>query len=353
MDRNNLKFTASANPEAEALLRKALEGIRSDIAAHNLRGLAGVYLGGGYGRGEGGVFCKNGTVRLYNDLDFFPVGTGLGKTDKAHIDSALREVSRKWHAELGIDVDFGPVKNSSELKRSARTLMFQELRHGFVTICGSDDALAGAVPVLAPEQLPLMEAVRLMLNRGMGLLFAGEKLASHSGDTGFILRNWNKCILGCGDAFLIADKGYLWHVEERRERLLELARTGVFPRRTAELYAQAVAFKTAPHDRMPADPAAHWCELRELWNSTLLRLTGAHSPGELRRALHTLAQREDACGWKQLLRWILRTRTLEPAPMFRDDPLVCVIAELHDALNSAPLYPPCPKRLYHAWQNFN
>lgn len=223
MDRNNLKFTASANPEAEALLRKALEGIRSDIAALNLRGLAGVYLGGGYGRGEGGVFCKNGTVRLYNDLDFFPVGTGLGKTDKAHIDSALREVSRKWHAELGIDVDFGPVKNSSELKRSARTLMFQELRHGFVTICGSDDALTGAVPVLAPEQLPLMEAVRLMLNRGMGLLFAGEKLASHSGDTGFILRNWNKCILGCGDAFLIADKGYLWHVEERRERLLELA----------------------------------------------------------------------------------------------------------------------------------
>lgn len=353
MNRNNLQFTASANPEAEALLRKALVGIRDDVSPLSLHGLAGLYLGGGYGRGEGGVFCKDGTARLYNDLDFFPVGTGLGKAGKARIDSALREVSRKWHAELGIDVDFGPVKNSSELKHSARTLMFQELRHGFVTICGSDDALTSAVPALAPEQLPLMEAVRLMLNRGMGLLFAGEKLDSHSGDTGFILRNWNKCILGCGDAFLIAQKNYLWHVEERRKRLLELARTGVFPQRAAELYAQAVAFKTAPHDRMPSDPSAHWSELRGLWNDTLFRIAGISSSGELRRALHALALREGAYGWKHFLRWILRTRTLEPAPMFRNDPLVCVLAELYDVLNSAPLHPPRTERLYRAWQHFN
>ena len=90
MDRNNLKFTASANPEAEALLRKALEGIRSDIAAHNLRGLAGVYLGGGYGRGEGGVFCKNGTVRLYNDLDFLSEPDLAGQTKRISIPPSAR-----------------------------------------------------------------------------------------------------------------------------------------------------------------------------------------------------------------------------------------------------------------------
>ena len=60
-ERKTFHYTGIGDPAAEELLNRALPRIGRDIAALHLNGVAGVYLGGGYGRGEGGVFKSTST----------------------------------------------------------------------------------------------------------------------------------------------------------------------------------------------------------------------------------------------------------------------------------------------------
>ena len=217
------RFTGTGNAEAEGILTRALPEISGDISRAVPHGIAGVYLGGGYGRGEGGVFVKaDSHAALYNDLDFFVFTNELVPSQRRAVNAALEKVSRKWTERLGIDVDFSPAKNVGALAQVENTLMFQELRNGYVYILGDPALPLRAIAELSPDRLPLSEALRLMLNRGMGLMFAGEKLAEKSVDTNFILRNFNKCALGCGDALLISRGLYRWKISERAERLANM-----------------------------------------------------------------------------------------------------------------------------------
>lgn len=348
--RKTFHYTGTGDPAAEEQLSRAVPGIGADIAASRLKGLAGVYLGGGYGRGEGGVFrCADGQARLYNDLDFFVVADGCGFPARKRIDKALRAVSEKWSARLGIEVDFGPVKKRSELKKVAHTLMFQELRHGYITVCGDAGLLETELPDLNPETLPVLEALRLMLNRGMGLLLAREALAEQTPETGFILRNLNKCVLGCGDALLISCGKYAWSVHDR-EWILSGQRD--LPESLERLYPEAVRFKLEPSADLPENPVDCWNRLRLLWRAVLCRILGVENGiPDIRPALHELCRRERACSWKNVLRIWAKTRRLEISAEIADDPRVQVLAELYDALNCAAPVLSC--RLRRAWQVFN
>ena len=348
--RKTFRYTGIGEPAAEELLNRAIPHIGRDIAALHLSGLAGVYLGGGYGRGEGGVFRgTDGRVRLYNDLDFFVVADHCGFPAKKRIDNALKAVSEEWSAQLEIEVDFGPVKNRSELKKVAHTLMFQELRHGHVTVCGDAGLLKMELPDLNPALLSLPEALRLMLNRGMGLLLAREALAKPSADTGFILRNLNKCVLGCGDALLISRGKYAWSIHDRTRIL---SGQNELPESLDRLYREAVRFKLEPSAELPANPAADWLRLRTLWNEVLCRILAleAGTP-DIRPALHRLCRQEKACSWKNVLRVWVKTRRLEISSMSTDDPRMRALAELYDALNCA--VPVLSGRLRRTWQFFN
>ncbi len=121
-------------PEADRLVDDALCAIGAEIDALHVPRLLGVVLGGGYARGEGGVSFglmvpsshgpmvepsdhttirpyDHPTIRLSNDLDFYVVAEdGSSGADLAAIAAALRPVSEKWTARLGVDVDFSPPK---------------------------------------------------------------------------------------------------------------------------------------------------------------------------------------------------------------------------------------------------
>ena len=66
-------FTASGDLQAEELLSGVLAQIAETLKESNLA----VYLGGSYGRGEGGVRLDRENGILYNDLDFFVFGGGF------------------------------------------------------------------------------------------------------------------------------------------------------------------------------------------------------------------------------------------------------------------------------------
>ena len=305
-------------PAADRLVDDAIRAIGAEIDALAIPRLLGVVLGGGYARGEGGVVDAEGaTPRLSNDLDFYVVAEDAASpADLAAIAAALCPVSEKWTARLGVDVDFSPPKTPWRIRHDEERLMIQELVHGYCDVSGKPGAeLFRDVARRDPSALPAMEAVRLLVNRGAGLLLAAEVGA----ESGFVARNINKAILGCGDARLIARGGYRWRAEERAEALGD------------PLYSAAVAWKFRPRP----EPVCDWEKARDIW---LAAVAAGGEPALRARSL------------RSALRWIARRRTLGAPRTLGMDPLVRILDEMVPAVRDRAPFPPSLRR---DWEIFN
>ena len=347
-----LSYTGIPSPEVEKLLDEALPRLAADIGSLPLPKLAGVVLGGGYGRGEGGVLRTAEGDKLYNDLDFFVFADGAGKDELAKIDHALPKLAEPWEKRLGVAVDFGPAKNLSALKNVAHTLMFQELRHGWRPVWGDVD-LDALLPELPPEKLPFTEAVRLLLNRGMGLLLAGNEL-KRNGDADFIMRNIHKAVLGGGDALLIASGNYRWHGAERVKAFREYAIANGMPPEFAESYAASYDYKLEPVPRLPVSPWTSWRQCRRFYLEAAGRVAGCHAPAApdaLAAGLHRGARAERSV--KNLLRWLRHRGGPRPLCAAFDAPVVTVAGMLCKLLAESEDCPACPERLDRLWHKFN
>ncbi len=182
--------------------------------------LAALVLGGGYGRGEGGVLVDdNGEMSLYNDFDFFVITNDIGRLQQRRINRALRNLSPELSKLAEIDVDFSPVKNISDLKKSAFTMMWQELKYGHVVIYGQQNILE-QLPAFDLNYMPSEELAKLMLNRGTGLLLARQRMAKSdldAEDVDFIVRNIWKAVMACGDSYLAIHHTYSYSYKQRSE----------------------------------------------------------------------------------------------------------------------------------------
>ena len=311
------RHVAGENPAVDRLVDEACAEIGREIDALCVPGLAGVVLGGGYGRGEGGVKeklegivrvgegndsalqLKSPTPTLSNDLDFFAIAEeGAPEAQAlATIGAVLKPVSEKWTAKLGVDVDF-TVKTPWRLKHDEERIMVQELVRGFFDVAGKrgEEMFAGIVKIDAAK-LPWMEAARLLMNRGMGLLFSFEPHRTRD----FVARNINKCILGVGDAFLVSRGLYRWRAEERAAALAEQGDSG--------LYARAVEWKFRPRE----EPVCDWETARETWEAGRKEVVFAVDDDGCRRTLRNAA------------RWLVRRRRVGELRTFALDPVVRVL----------------------------
>ena len=98
-------YTKTPSPELEAVLDNARREIGAEIDARRLPKLTAVVLGGGYGRGEGGVCRTAQGDRLYNDLDLFVFSDGASRNDCRRISRELTEIAERWTPRLGVAVD--------------------------------------------------------------------------------------------------------------------------------------------------------------------------------------------------------------------------------------------------------
>lgn len=276
-------YTGVRDPALEALFAQTLPQLAEDVRALNNRRLTGLWLGGGYGRGEGGAFYAEGQPpRPYNDIDLFVFTEDMDEDQKDDLEKSLKPIAEKYSAAFGASVDFCRPRNPPDYKKDEDRLMIQELKRGHVALLGGD-GLLDHVRLLEAEELPRMEAMRLLMNRGMGLVFAAQKYHSLNvpENRTFFIRNLNKAILGAGDAQLLAAGRYAWTLAERVARLNDPD------------YEAAAAFKLRPSDVLAAPPAALWRRTRDYWRSTV-RLVGFTE----RRSI------------RQMMRWIVRRRTL-------------------------------------------
>ena len=211
--------------------------------------LEAIVLGGGYGRGEGGVLKTAAGDQPYNDLEFYVFVRGNRLVNERNYRGALEALGEKLSPAAGLHVEF-KVDSIMRLERSPVSMFSYDLVSGHRTIAGDEKIFSGCEHHKEAKQIPLHEATRLLFNRCSGLLFAKnylrEKLDGERAD--FVGRNLAKAQLALGDVLLAALGQYHWSVRERAQRVknLNAPELPLSARKLQEHHTAGAEFKLHP-----------------------------------------------------------------------------------------------------------
>lgn len=268
-----MRFTVDGSDELEQHLARTCEkiaaGVRGLIPGRRLQA---VLLGGGYGRGEGGVLRTPSGDRPYNDLEFYVCLRGNRHVNERRFGRALHVLGEILTPQAGAEVEF-KITSLRELRQGAISMFSYDLMLGHRWLVGRETMLAGCAHHRDAEQIPMIEATRLLMNRCSGLLFAQERLVRPqftAADADFVRRNIAKAELALGDAVLVAFGHYHWSVRERHRRMVRLASIETMPwlEQVCQHHAAGTEFKLHPERS-----AATREQLREL-HAPLVTLAG-------------------------------------------------------------------------------
>ncbi|MBI2512572.1 MAG: hypothetical protein HYV96_11370 [Opitutae bacterium] len=246
------RFTPDGSEELERHLEhvcaRVLRGVRGLVPA---RQLEAVYLGGGYGRGEGGVLATADGERPYNDLEFYVFLRGNRHANEWRHARALEVLGEILTANAGAHVEF-KIASRAEFARQPVSMFSYDLVAAHRRLFGAARFFEPCAHHGHAPRIPLAEGTRLLMNRFTGLLLARERLdapAFTPADADFVRRNLAKAELALGDAVLVAQHRYHWSAKERHRRLrFDLAHGGMPEWRDAVLrfHAAGVQFKFHP-----------------------------------------------------------------------------------------------------------
>ena len=245
------RFTLDGDESLETHLHTVCDRVREGVVRIIPKpDLHGILLGGGYGRGEGGVLISGDGDLPYNDLEFYVFVHGSTVLAERRHGSALRELGHALEAFAGIEVEF-KIVSRRKLQTSATTMFFHDLISGHRLIEGDWDLIEGCSQHLDGAAIPLHEATRLLMNRCSGLLFATERLHMRrftAEDADFVGRNIAKAHLALGDVILAAHGLYHSSARVRGERLGTLPKPEGLPDfgKIVRLHGEGVAFKLQP-----------------------------------------------------------------------------------------------------------
>jgi hypothetical protein len=229
-----------------AVCEKVLAGVKSLVPAAKLDG---ILLGGGYGRGEGGVLKTSAGDQPYNDLEFYVFIRGNAILAERKFRQPLHELGERLSPAAGLEVEF-KVLTLEKLRRSAPSMFYYDLVAGHRWQLGDDALLAGCEHHGDAAKIPLHEATRLLMNRCSGLLYSAERLVRKNfseAEADFVGRNLAKAQLAFGDVLLAANGQYHWSCRERHARLAKLSGAKNLP--LADLirhHTNGVEFKLHP-----------------------------------------------------------------------------------------------------------
>jgi hypothetical protein len=226
------RFTVDGSDALESHLAQICDqlvgGIRGLIPAGRLEA---VVLGGGYGRGEGGVLRTVEGDRPYNDLEFYVCLKGSRHLNEQRHGRALHVLGEIMTPMAGVEVEF-KITSLAELMAAGVTMFTYDLIAGHRWCWGDPSALRRLAHHRAAEAIPLAEATRLLMNRCTGLLLAAERLQREefsAADGDFVARNLAKAELALGDAVLTVHREYHWSARERHRRLQQLRPGEILP----------------------------------------------------------------------------------------------------------------------------
>jgi hypothetical protein len=248
-------YFPGTEPELAARLDDYLAALAERLSTESFApDVAVLALGGGYGRGEGGIYRAGpgAAPALYNDLEFYLV---LRKTRAAAAARTWCDAeAHRGEAATGIEVEF-KILASTALQDAGPSMFYYDLVVGHRPVWGDTAFLPDLAPRLGdPAQIPAHEATRLLFNRGSGLFYAQCALARDDGRVtdGFVERNHAKCRLALADAVLALNGRYHGSCRERTRRLAEpLAQLPPHWPTLQAWHRDGVEFKLHPRHRAP------------------------------------------------------------------------------------------------------
>ena len=245
------RFTVDGSAELEQRLEQWCNNFARDvrqIIPANL--LQAIVLGGGYGRGEGGVLKTAPGESAYNDLEFYIFVRGPLLWRERQFKNKLADLCHRWSEKSGVEFE-AKLLTVEKLQRALVSMMYYDMVVGHCWLFGEGGEFANCEHHRAAHRIPLHEATRLLMNRASGLLFAKElleKTAFTAADADFVRRNIAKAQLALGDVVLTAFGRYHSSCRERHRRLEKLDATTA-PPWLGELvshHATGVDFKLHP-----------------------------------------------------------------------------------------------------------
>lgn len=246
------RFTTDGGPELEKRLEQwcagFTDGVRGIIPESILEA---VVLGGGYGRGEGGVLRANNAENAYNDLEFYIFVRGPLLLRERQYRARLAELAHRWTEKTGIEFE-SKLLTFAKLQRSTVTMFYYDLIVGHRWLFGKAEEFPACEQHRAAHRIPLHEATRLLMNRASGLLFSEgllRKKEFEADDADFVRRNISKAQLALGDVALSAFGRYHASCRERHRRLEKMEPDST-PPWLADVLRQheiGVAFKLHPY----------------------------------------------------------------------------------------------------------
>ncbi len=249
MNAEPTRYTRDGSDALETLIDRTCEEIGREVTRivppDKFQALL---LGGGYGRGEGGVLTTPIGDAPYNDLEFFLLISGHPRLNERRYGAAIHDLEHRMTEKLGIEVEF-KILSLEKLVASPTTMFYYDLVCGHRVTVGSPAVLEACAHHADPTCIPAHEATRLMMNRCSGLLFAAERLARSDltrEDLDFTARNIAKAQLALGDVILTTLGKYHWSCIERHKQLASVNETSLPLADLLAFHKDGVAFKLHP-----------------------------------------------------------------------------------------------------------
>src|SRR5688572_13051725 len=151
------RFTTDGSAELEQHLAltcaKIAAGIRGLVPRKKLEA---ILLGGGYGRGEGGVLATPRGDRPYNDLEFYVCVRGNRHVNERRFGRALHVLGEILTPQAGVEVEF-KITSLREFEQSSVSMFSYDLVLGHRWLAGSEELLAGCAHHREAGRIPLHE----------------------------------------------------------------------------------------------------------------------------------------------------------------------------------------------------
>lgn len=246
---NAPRFTRDGSDALESLIAETCGKIAQEVT-HIVtpEKLQALLLGGGYGRGEGGVLSTPEGDKPYNDLEFFLLISGHPRLNERRYGAAIHDLEHRMSEKIGIEVEF-KILSLEKLISSPTTMFYYDLVCGHRVTAGPASVLDGCAHHADAARIPAHEATRLMMNRCSGLLFAAERLARTEltrEDLDFTARNIAKAQLALGDVVLTTLGKYNWSCIERHQALASISEPALPMADLLAFHRDGVAFKLRP-----------------------------------------------------------------------------------------------------------
>ncbi len=218
-------YTQHPEPAAEVLVASHMDQLTKAVL-DRVGEVEAIVLAGSFGRAEGGVTSTGeGRLKPVNDYELMVVGD-------ADCSMILKEIGADFVGPFGLDfLDLG--YSDGNWRDLPPTVFNYDLKYGSRVIYGNK-SLLDRLPQYAPADIPVFEAVQLLLNRTAGILTGFRCHFDSASDMtaqqkSYLANQISKALMAIGDWHLIRWKAYDTSYQIRMHRFESLARADGLP----------------------------------------------------------------------------------------------------------------------------